>query len=171
MSSRPWMPLYVADYLGDTSHLSTLEHGAYLLLIMHYWQHKGLPPGDAQIARVARMSAKSWATVRDTIAAFFSPDWRHKRLDLELAIAEQMAIKRSAAGKAGASVRYGNRMAIARQSDSIVRVRLQSHNSPSLPVQSPTPAKEQEGSTEKKEAAAAPDTILVSSALAARYRK
>src|SRR4051794_27031196 len=34
---RPWMAFYPADYLGDTGHLSTTEHGAYALLIFNYW--------------------------------------------------------------------------------------------------------------------------------------
>jgi uncharacterized protein YdaU (DUF1376 family) len=39
--SRAWMPLYVGDYPRDTRDLDALQHGACLLLIMHYWQHEG----------------------------------------------------------------------------------------------------------------------------------
>jgi uncharacterized protein YdaU (DUF1376 family) len=100
MSAPAWMPFYVADYLADTGHLSTLEHGAYLLLIMHYWQNGGLPTEDAKLSRIARLPTKQWLQIRETIAALFGPDWRHKRIDQEMQTATEEMSKRSAAGRA-----------------------------------------------------------------------
>lgn len=109
--SRAWMPLYVADYLADTGHLSTLEHGAYMLLIMHYWQNEGLPADDKRIARVVRLPYDDWMEIKEVISELFNEGWRHKRIDAELAKTDAIISKRSAAGKAGAFVRYNNRMA------------------------------------------------------------
>lgn len=109
MSHRPWMPFYVGDYLADTGHLSTLEHGAYLLLIMHYWQRGMLPANDAQLARVCHVSEQEWLEIRPTLAAMFDAGWKHKRIEAEILKAEA----RSAAGKAGASARYSDRSATA----------------------------------------------------------
>ena len=50
--SRIWMPLYVGDYLRDTRDLSTLQHGAYLLLIMHYYKRRSLPDDEKELARI-----------------------------------------------------------------------------------------------------------------------
>jgi uncharacterized protein YdaU (DUF1376 family) len=108
------MPFYVADYLADTGHLSTLEHGAYLLLIMHYWRRGGLPTNDAQLARVCHLSEAEWQEIRATLAALFDAKWKHKRIEAELIKSEA----RSAAGKAGASARYVNRNATAVRSHS-----------------------------------------------------
>lgn len=117
MSALPWMPLYIADYLADTGHLSTVEHGAYMLLIMHYWQHEGLPGDERRLARIARLSEEEWGAVRDTLADLFDESWRHGRIDHEIEAAKQAHAKRSKAGKAGASARYGNRTVSLDQSD------------------------------------------------------
>lgn len=95
--SRPWMPLYVADYLADTGHLTAAEHGAYLLLIMHYWTRKGLPKDERQLARIARLSPEEWSASRDTLAALFGEGWTHKRIDGELARCDEISDKRRAA--------------------------------------------------------------------------
>lgn len=108
--SHPWMPFYVADYLADTTHLSTVEHGAYLLLIMNYWQQRGLPGDPGRMARICRMNEAEWLAIAGTLAELFGPGWSHKRIDTELAKAEALIARRKAAGKAGAEARYGKRM-------------------------------------------------------------
>jgi uncharacterized protein YdaU (DUF1376 family) len=113
MSSIPYMPLYIADYMADAAHLSTLEHGAYLLLIMTYWQRgKPLPNSDERLANVARMSVVEWGTVKPVLAEFFCDDgdsWCHKRIDAELSRFRDKSAKASAAGKASAQQRHNKR--------------------------------------------------------------
>ena len=106
MSRRPWMALYVGDYLADTAHLSIAQSGAYLHLIMHYWMHGRLPSNDEQLARIARMLPEQWAIELPVIQAFFHDGWRHKRIDQELAAVAQVAEDKRRAGiSSGASRR------------------------------------------------------------------
>jgi uncharacterized protein YdaU (DUF1376 family) len=98
--SRAWMPLYVADYLADTGHLSAAEHGAYLLLIMHYWQNGGLPNEDRRLARIARMSPDEWADSREVLFDLFDDGWSHHRIEAELKAAQEISEKaKEKAGK------------------------------------------------------------------------
>jgi uncharacterized protein YdaU (DUF1376 family) len=94
--SRPWMPLYIADYLADTAHLNAAEHGAYLLLIMHYWRTGGLPEDETKLARIARMTSRQWSHSRDLLRSFFGDHWCHKRIDMEIAQAIEKTERRSA---------------------------------------------------------------------------
>lgn len=98
-SSPPWMPLHVGDYLSDTGHLTVVEHGAYLLLIMRYWQDGGLPTDEKLIARYAHLTAEQWSESRDVLVALFDEGWKHKRIDAELAKASEIIGKRKEAGK------------------------------------------------------------------------
>lgn len=103
MSNRAWMPLHIADYLADTGHLTATEHGAYLLLIMHYWQNGRLPENERVIARIAKLTPAQWEESRDMLAMLFGPGWTHKRIDAELSKADDIIEKR----KAAAESRYG----------------------------------------------------------------
>lgn len=94
MSNRAWMPLHITDYLADTGHLNAAEHGAYLMLIMHYWQNGSLPADERLLARLARMSKAEWDESRDVLAMLFGPNWKHKRIDAELAKADEIIEKR-----------------------------------------------------------------------------
>jgi uncharacterized protein YdaU (DUF1376 family) len=105
MSNRAWMPLHIADYLADTGHLTAAEHGAYLLLIMHYWQNGSLPENERVIARIAKLTPEQWEESRDMLAMLFGPGWKHKRIDAELAKADEIIEKR----KAAADARYGKK--------------------------------------------------------------
>lgn len=99
--SHPWMPFYVGDYLSKTIRLTTEEHGAYMLLIMEYWQQKGLADDDALFARIVRMPVREWKKIRPTIQSFFKDGWRHERIDQELAKADVKHSRRVEAGKRG----------------------------------------------------------------------
>lgn len=97
--NRPWMPLYVADYLADTGHLSAAEHGAYMLLIMHYWQNGSLPQEERRIARICRLNDAEWENSREVLSDLFDGGWRHKRIEAELERASDISNKRKAAAQ------------------------------------------------------------------------
>ncbi len=101
MTTRPWMPLYVGDYLADTGHLTATEHGAYLLLLMHHWQRGSLPADDALLARIARIHPPHWTRTKAVLLPFFEiqedGSWMNKRLVLEISRAGEIAQKRSQA--------------------------------------------------------------------------
>lgn len=99
--NRPWMPLYVGDYLGDTGHLTTAQHGAYLLLMMHYWRKGELPDDDRQLSKITKLPLKTWCEYRPTLQDFFYEGWKHKRIDAELARMMRVSEKRAIAGQKG----------------------------------------------------------------------
>lgn len=106
MAAIPFMPLYVADYLADAAHLSTAEHGAYLLLLMTYWQRgEALPNDDKKLARITGMSARNWLRARPVICEFF--DLRdnklvHRRVERELSRVRDKSLKNRKGGLARA---------------------------------------------------------------------
>lgn len=110
MSSAPFMQLYVGDYLADTLHLTTEQHGAYLLLLMTMWRHDAALPNDAaKLARIARVSPKRWPAIWAEIEGFFVVDGdkiTNRRLTKEhqkaVSISQERKTAASLGGKAKA---------------------------------------------------------------------
>lgn len=73
MTSPAYLPLFPADYLADTQHLSAEEHGAYLLLMMTAWLQDdcGLPDDDRKLSRITRLSLRKWKACRPTMLEFW----------------------------------------------------------------------------------------------------
>lgn len=85
MSQAPIMPFYTDAYLADTHHLSTVAHGAYLLLLLHTWRCNGVAPvdDDRLLSRITKLPMQQWKRVRSEIEPFFNLNdnyWRQKRL-------------------------------------------------------------------------------------------
>jgi uncharacterized protein YdaU (DUF1376 family) len=95
------MPLYVGRYLADTGHLTVCEHGAYVLLLMHYWCNGPLPDDDKQLSTIARTERKAWdKVVGPALRPFFRAidgKLHQKRSDIELAKAKDISAKKRAA--------------------------------------------------------------------------
>lgn len=104
MSNKlPWMPFDIPAYRNDTGHLTTLQHGAYMLLLMHYWCHGPLPDDDEQLAATARMDAKAWRANQKVIRQFFrqhNGELHQKRADAERDKAADISAKRRGAANA-----------------------------------------------------------------------
>jgi uncharacterized phage protein (TIGR02220 family) len=108
MASKPFMKLYISDYLTDTYDLTTLEHGAYLLLIMHYFQTgKSLPDNKTKLARICKLSVQKFSKVESALKDFFficDGQWFHKRIEKEL---DEMS-KKSDTARVSAMHRWSN---------------------------------------------------------------
>lgn len=109
MSAAPFMQLYVADYIGDTLHLTTEQHGAYLLLLMAMWRAGGkLPNEEHKLARIVGLSPARWRRVSSEVLAFFDAgdgQITQKRLAVEIEKAREKSAKRADAGAKGGAAK------------------------------------------------------------------
>lgn len=110
--ANAWMPMYWGDYLRDTGHLDAQEHGAYLMLIAHYWCNGRPPPDDDRVlCKIARVTPTVWKRIRPTLSNFFEINhgtWGHLRVERELTAALDRKESAVIRAKAGAAARWGD---------------------------------------------------------------
>ena len=104
------MPVYIGDYLADTMHLSTEQHGAYLLLLFHLWRRGILPDDDVVLAQITGLPISAWSLCRIVLAEFFEIHdglWHHGRVERERIKVAAKQQSNSSRAKLGASSRWG----------------------------------------------------------------
>lgn len=111
MAEFPALPFWTDSYLADTRHLSTLEHGAYLLLLMEAWRRPtcSLPDDDKMLARLAGLSVHEWYEIKPTIMAFFTRDGRSKTMHQKRLTKERDFVARKSASQRDKVVKRWNK--------------------------------------------------------------
>jgi uncharacterized protein YdaU (DUF1376 family) len=106
MSLKNWYPFYVGDYARDTSRLSVLEHGAYILLLNEYYSvGEPLPDDKKQLYRICRaFDEQEQQAISKVLQLFFKHDanakvYRQKKADEEIEKKADISHKRSQAAK------------------------------------------------------------------------
>lgn len=110
MAQSFWYAHYFADYARDTAHLSMLEHGAYRLMLDHYYSTRTPLPTDVErVLRLCRAFVQAEQdAVRLVLKEFFDlreDGWHNERADEEIRKAAELRDKCSAAGQASARKR------------------------------------------------------------------
>jgi uncharacterized protein YdaU (DUF1376 family) len=114
MANSPAFQFYPKDYLGDknTIPMTTLEHGAYFLLLLHCWEEDGLPGDLGDLADMARLSVEDFTSMwgRRLKKCFVWNDkknvYENPRLLKEIKKQKAWKKKKSDAGKQGADKRW-----------------------------------------------------------------
>lgn len=108
MSKEPlpdWFRFHIAAYDKATGHLNVTQHGAYFLLIKHYYSRGVLPTDDHQLASICKMSMHQWKANRAVIASFFTEDWKQEKCEEELGFYREKAKVRAKAGALGGAAK------------------------------------------------------------------
>src|ERR1700722_17522938 len=103
------MPVYIGDYLADTMHLSTEQHGAYLLLLFHLWRRGTLQDDGAVLAQITGLARSAWSSSRLVLAKFFQIQdglWHQSRLERERTRVAAKQESKSRKAKLAASSRW-----------------------------------------------------------------
>jgi uncharacterized protein YdaU (DUF1376 family) len=110
-----WFAFNVKAYMGDTAHLTTEEHGAYLLLMLAYYSsEKPLPATDRALSSITKLPMDRWLECKPALAPFFDERncgggmiyWAHARIEAEIADGYAKQKVRSDNARRAVSARY-----------------------------------------------------------------
>lgn len=111
--SLPWFAFDIKDFIANTGRLDTEAKGAYLLLLLDYYQHEQGPRDVAKtLATITCLSLDRWLEHAPEILPLFEiRDGRlwHARCEEEIAKGQKLYSQRLAAGAASVAARAAKR--------------------------------------------------------------
>lgn len=111
--SLPWFAFDIKDFIANTGRLDTEAKGAYLLLLLDYYQHEQGPRDVAKtLATITGLSLERWLEHAPEILPLFEiRDGRlwHARCEEEIAKGQKLYSQRLAAGAASVAARAAKR--------------------------------------------------------------
>jgi uncharacterized protein YdaU (DUF1376 family) len=105
--SKPFdeFPLSISAYITDTQHLSTLQHGAYLLILMTMRRAGGwIPDDDRKLANIVKLSLAKWRQIAPDVRSLLVADGgklSQKRVLSDLEKMRLLSLKNAMNGKSG----------------------------------------------------------------------
>lgn len=114
MAKPPAFQFYARDWLAeDSSGLTYEEKGVHVDLLCFAWLEGGIPADPDRIARLLRMSKREFGRVWQEVGGRWEPGpddclINRRQEDYRVELASYKATK-SAAGKAGAEARWGQK--------------------------------------------------------------
>jgi len=107
-----WYPHYTGDYLRDTAHLSLIQHGAYRLLLDHYYATAAPLPADVDaLYRICRAFDQSERTaVGFVLGQFFelrADGYHNRRADRQLVTQKEQHERLSEGARKTNAKRWG----------------------------------------------------------------
>jgi uncharacterized protein YdaU (DUF1376 family) len=101
----PWFAFNIKDFIANTKRLNTEAKGAYLLLILDYYEQEcGPPDDDDTLATICELSEDAWKRHRKVLAPMFEIKdgyWYHARIEKEILEGAEKHAKMVARSKAG----------------------------------------------------------------------
>ena len=88
-----WYERRPSDYKEDTWHLTLSEHGAYTLLLDHYYASESpLPDNDMALSSICNCTPNEWKKVKPSLMEFFTEKngkLRNKKCDTIISVSYQ----------------------------------------------------------------------------------
>lgn len=139
---------FPGDYLRDTGDLTLIEHGAYNILLHHYYTQERLPSDRTRLYRICRaFTQEEMDAINSVVNRFFYENGdghiHNVRAEKEIMKRKAFTEAQSNRGRAGASARWGTKDKAQEMAQALLEHKHKDSQPSPSPSPSPLPKKQQ----------------------------